>query len=117
MIATAAHPAFEYLSQLEYHRPPFACEDQIRSHCPGDAKPTATSPLVIHHFSIANRTRSTYEVSTRVARHQSSRLPMVMLTVVPVIPLALSEAKKTAMLAISSSVMSRRVWVLAASNS
>jgi hypothetical protein len=42
---------------------------------------------------------------------------MVKLTVVPVIPLALSEAMKTAMFAISSSVMSRRGWVLLASNS
>src|SRR5512133_863995 len=37
---------------------------------------------------------------------------MVRLTVVPVIPLALSEAMKTARFAISSSVMSRRAWVL-----
>src|ERR1700694_5477616 len=42
---------------------------------------------------------------------------MVKLTVVPVIPLALSEAMKTAMFAISSSVMSRRAWVLLARNS
>ena len=42
---------------------------------------------------------------------------MVKLTVVQVIPLALSEAMKTAMLAISSSVMSRRAWVLLARNS
>jgi hypothetical protein len=42
---------------------------------------------------------------------------MVKLTVVPVIPLALSEAMKTAMFAISSSVISRRAWVLLASNS
>ena len=34
---------------------------------------------------------------------------MVKLRIVPVIPLALSEAMKTAMLAISVSVMSRRV--------
>ena len=40
---------------------------------------------------------------------------MVKLTVVPVIPLALSEAMKTATLAISASVMSRRAWVLLAS--
>ena len=37
---------------------------------------------------------------------------MVRLTVVPVIPLALSEAMKTAMFAISSSVMTRRGWVV-----
>jgi hypothetical protein len=42
---------------------------------------------------------------------------MVKLTVVPVIPLALSEARKTAMFAISSSVISRRGWVLLASDS
>jgi hypothetical protein len=42
---------------------------------------------------------------------------MVKLTVVPVIPLALSEAMKTGMFAISSSVESRRVWVLLALNS
>ena len=42
---------------------------------------------------------------------------MVKLTVVPVIPLALSEAMKTATFAISSSVMSRRGWVLLASSS
>jgi hypothetical protein len=42
---------------------------------------------------------------------------MVKLTVVPVIPLALSEAMKTATLAISASVISRRAWVLLASNS
>jgi hypothetical protein len=42
---------------------------------------------------------------------------MVKLTVVPVIPLALSEAMKTATSAISSSVISRRGWVLLASNS
>ena len=42
---------------------------------------------------------------------------MVKLTIVPVIPLALSEAMKTAMLAISASVMSRRGWVLLARNS
>ena len=42
---------------------------------------------------------------------------MVKLTVVPVIPLALSEAMKIAMFAISASVESRRVWVLLASNS
>ena len=47
-------------------------------------------------------------------RHQSSRLPMVKLTVVPVIPLALSEAMKTAMFATSSSVMTRRGWVVPA---
>ena len=40
---------------------------------------------------------------------------MVKLTVVPVIPLALSEAMKTAMFVISSSVISRRAWVLLAS--
>jgi RNA polymerase sigma-70 factor (ECF subfamily) len=39
------------------------------------------------------------------------------LTVVPVIPLALLEAMKTAAFAISSSVISRRGWVLLASNS
>jgi hypothetical protein len=42
---------------------------------------------------------------------------MVKLTVVPVISLALSEATKTATLAISSSVMTRRAWVVLASNS
>jgi len=42
---------------------------------------------------------------------------MVRLTVVPVIPLSLSEARKTAMFAASSSVMSRREWVLLASAS
>ena len=42
---------------------------------------------------------------------------MVKLTVVPVIPLALSEAMKTATLAISASVISRRGWFLLASNS
>ena len=42
---------------------------------------------------------------------------MVKFTVVPVIPLALSEAMKTATLAISASVISRRGWVLLASNS
>src|SRR6266508_3655777 len=42
---------------------------------------------------------------------------MVKLTIVPVISLALSEAMKTAMFAISSSVISRRGWVLLASNS
>ena len=42
---------------------------------------------------------------------------MVRLTVVPVIPLALSEAMKTATLATSASVMSRRAWVLLASTS
>jgi hypothetical protein len=42
---------------------------------------------------------------------------MVKLTEVPVIPLALSEAMKTAMFAIFSSVMSRRAWVLLARNS
>src|SRR5207253_1325830 len=47
----------------------------------------------------------------------SSWLPMLKLTIVPVIPLALSEAMKTATLAISASVESRRVWVLFASNS
>ncbi len=41
---------------------------------------------------------------------------MVRLTIVPVIALALSEAMKTATLAISSSVMSRRGWVRLASN-
>src|SRR5215208_3700103 len=40
---------------------------------------------------------------------------MVRLTVVPVIPLASSEAMKAATFAISSSVMSRRGWVLLAS--
>ena len=38
---------------------------------------------------------------------------MVRLTVVPVIPLALSDAMKTAMFAISSSVMTRRGWACA----
>ena len=42
---------------------------------------------------------------------------MVRLTVVPVIPLALSDAMTTAMFAISSSAMSRRGWVLLARNS
>ena len=42
---------------------------------------------------------------------------MLRLTLVPVIPLALSDAMKTAMLATSSSVMRRRVWVLLATNS
>ena len=42
---------------------------------------------------------------------------MVRLTAVPVIPLALSEAMKTATSAISSSVMSRRAWVLLARDS
>ena len=42
---------------------------------------------------------------------------MVKLMVVPVIPLALSEATKTATLAISSSVISRLGWVLPASSS
>ena len=37
---------------------------------------------------------------------------MVKLTVVPVIPLALSEAMKTATLATSASVMTRRGWVV-----
>jgi hypothetical protein len=41
---------------------------------------------------------------------------MVRLTVVPVIPLAWSDATNTATLAISASVMSRRPWVLLASN-
>src|SRR6266550_7936791 len=36
------------------------------------------------------------------------------LTVVPVIPLALSDAMKTAMLATSRSAMTRRVWVVLA---
>ena len=40
---------------------------------------------------------------------------MVKLTVVQIIPLALSEAKKTAMFAIPSSVISRREWTLLAS--
>src|SRR5258708_7071302 len=39
---------------------------------------------------------------------------MVMLTVVPVIPLALSDAMKAAMFATSSSVMTRRGWVVPA---
>ncbi len=39
---------------------------------------------------------------------------MLKLTLVPVIPLALSEAMKTATLAISASVISRRGWVLLA---
>lgn len=42
---------------------------------------------------------------------------MVKLRVVPVIPLARSEAMRTAMFAISSTVMSRRAWVLLARNS
>ena len=37
---------------------------------------------------------------------QSSRLPMLKLTVVPVIPLALSDAMRTAMFAVSASVES-----------
>jgi len=39
---------------------------------------------------------------------------MVKLTVVPVIPLASSEAMKAATLAISTSVMTRRGWVVPA---
>ena len=42
---------------------------------------------------------------------------MVKLTVVPVIPLALSEAMKAATSAVSASAMSRRGWVLLASSS
>jgi hypothetical protein len=42
---------------------------------------------------------------------------MVKLTIVPVIPLPLSDATNTATFAISSSVMSRRGWVLLASSS
>ena len=42
---------------------------------------------------------------------------MVILTVVPVIPLSLSEAMKTAMFAIYPSLESRHGWVLLASNS
>ena len=41
---------------------------------------------------------------------------MVRLMIVPVSPLALSDATKAATLAISSSLMSRRGWVLLASN-
>ena len=41
---------------------------------------------------------------------------MVKLTVIPVIPLALSEAMNTPTLAISSSVISRRGWVEGASS-
>ena len=41
---------------------------------------------------------------------------MVRLTVVPVIPLALSDARKTAAFAVSSSVMTRRGWVVLARN-
>jgi hypothetical protein len=42
---------------------------------------------------------------------------MLKLTVVPVIPLALSEAMKTAMFVGSASVVSRRGWVLLAPGS
>jgi hypothetical protein len=42
---------------------------------------------------------------------------MLKLMTVPVIPLALSEARKTAVLAMSASVDSRRVWVPLASDS
>ena len=41
---------------------------------------------------------------------------MVKVTVVPVIPLAVSEAMKTAMLAISSNVTRRRGWVVRTSS-
>ena len=41
---------------------------------------------------------------------------MARLTVVPVIPLALSDARKTATFAVSSSVMTRRGWVVLARN-
>lgn len=42
------------------------------------------------------------------------RLPMVRLTVVPIIALALSEATKAATLAVSASVMTRLGWLMSA---
>lgn len=47
-------------------------------------------------------------------RGQSSRLPMLILTIVPVIGLAASEATNAATLAISDRVVSRRACVLLA---
>src|SRR5437867_3214693 len=72
-----------------------------------------------HHNRVAAGTTHGYSTWQGLGRFaaQSSRLPMVRLTIVPVIPLALSEAMKTAMLASSASVESRRVWVLLALNS
>jgi hypothetical protein len=61
-------------------------------------------------------TTSDCALSARRNRRWPATAPMVRLTVVPAIPLALSDAMKTAMLASSSSAMTRRVCAVLAKN-